>query len=89
MLAILRRLSSFLIVRMFFLVILLFFFFVCLSSFGVVSRFCMSRRGDSSWSLLVIVSAGYGIFAFVIEALCCCEVGRRVGVGRVEGLLLV
>ena len=28
--------------------------FVCLS-FGVVLRFCRSRRSDSSWSLFVIV----------------------------------
>ena len=26
-------------------------FVVCLSSFGVMLRFCMSRRSDSSWSL--------------------------------------
>ena len=27
----------------------------CLSSFGVVLRFCISRRSGSAWSLVVIV----------------------------------
>ena len=34
-------------------------------------------------------TAGHHIFAFVVEVLCCRVVGRRVGVGRVEGLFLV
>ena len=90
-------LSSFLIVRIFFLIILLMSLFVCLSSFGIVMRFCMSRRRDSSCSLLVIVlwwcccccTARQNIFEFVVEVLGFCVVGRRVGVDRVEGLILV
>ena len=34
-------------------------------------------------------TAGHGMFGFVVEVLCCCAVGRRVGVGRVEGLFQV
>ena len=51
--------------------------FVCLSSLGVELRFCLSWRSASA-------CGGHGIFK-----LQCCWGGRRVGVGRVEGVLLV
>ena len=57
------------VVRIFFLIIFaVFLFFVCLSSFGVVLRFCTSHRRDSSWSLFVIVLS-WGRSANVVEAL--------------------
>ena len=70
-------------------------FWVCLSSFGVLLRFCMSRRRDSSWSLLVVALSEGCSFSVVVALLVValsglslassriCMVGRRVGVGRV------
>ena len=49
-------------------------------------------RVTVSWvrSLHVVdVLFGHGVFELVAECLQCCLVGRRVGVGCVEGLFLV
>ena len=34
-------------------------------------------------------TAGHHTLELVLEVICCCVVGRRVGVGRAEGLLLM
>ena len=72
-------------------------FFVSLSSFGVVLRFCMSRRSDFFAVVgrdRVVVgllflrgrsTAGHDILEFVVEVFCCRAVSSRVGGGRVEG----
>ena len=48
--------------------VLLASYFVCLSSFGVVLRFCVGRRCDSS-SLLVVIVLSWGCSSFVVVAL--------------------
>ena len=61
-------------------------FLVCLPSFGVVLRFSCCH------GLLFLCgcsTAGHDIFEFVVEVSCCCVGGRRVGLGRIEGLFLV
>ena len=76
-------------------------FFLSLSSFGVVLRFCTSRRCDSSWSSIVIVLS-WGCSSCVVVALlvmtfsslslkssAVCVVVRRVGCGWVESVFLV
>ena len=66
--------------------------YVSVSIWWYVSfRFCTSRRSGSSWSLIVIVLSWkcHGLFELRAELLQCRLVGRRVGVGRDEGLFLV
>ena len=55
-------------VRVFVLILLRVSVFLCLSSFCVVLRFCMSRRSDSSCSLFVIVLS-WGCSSCVVVAL--------------------
>ena len=61
-------LSLFLIARIIFLIVLLVSFVFYLSSFGVVLRFCLSRRWDSACSLIVIALSWVSSFC-VVDAL--------------------